>query len=127
MRFLRTFGIITGLVVVAAGAYAQVQDVPNLEGDKAMQAMSGSTIVTVGAYGPLVMYVGSDHTLDVFKKGQRTSERWSSKGGLFCFEHESHCAKVKVFGFQGTLDYDGNVFPFTIEKGNQVAVYAAKG
>jgi hypothetical protein len=113
MRFLKVFGIIASLAALAASAEAQSPNPPKLVGS--------------AAYGRVVMFIAADHTLDVFQKGQRSQDRWSDKGGQFCIEHESHCAKVMLFGTQGTLDYDGNVFPFTVETGNQVGTYAAKG
>src|ERR1700721_2621660 len=94
--------------------------IPNPPPSAALNAITGSTIVANGQYGRVVMFIAADHTLDVFQKGQRSQDRWSDKGGQFCIEHESHCAKVMLFGTQGTLDYDGNVFPFTVETGNQV-------
>ena len=127
MRFLKVFGIVTSLAALAASAEAESPNPPKLEGSAALNAITGSTIVANGQYGRVVMFIAADHTLDVFQKGQRSQDRWSDKGGQFCIEHESHCAKVMLFGTQGTLDYDGNVFPFTVETGNQVGTYAAKG
>ena len=127
MRFLRASGVVASLAVLVASANAQSPTPPKLEGPKAMQAITGSTIVSYGEYGRVVMFIAGDHTLDVFQKGQRSEDQWSYKANRFCIEHESHCANVMVFGTQGTLDYDGNVFPFTIEIGNQVEAYAAKG
>jgi hypothetical protein len=127
MRFLTVFGIVASLAVLTVGAEAQSPNPPKLEGSAALNAMTGSTIVGNGQYGPVVMFIAADHTLDVFQKGKRSQDRWSDKGGRFCIEHESHCAKVMLFGTQGILDYDGDVFPFTVETGNQVGTYAAKG
>jgi len=126
MRFFAVFGVVAGLAALTATAGAQSPT--KLEGSAALSAMTGSTIVGNGTYGRVVMFMAADHTLDVFQKGKRSQERWSDKGGRFCIEHESHCAKVTLFGgTQGILDYDGNIFPFTVETGNQVGVYAAKG
>jgi hypothetical protein len=127
MRFLTVFGIVASLAVLAVAAEAQSPNPPKLEGSAALNAITGSTFVGSGQYGPIVMFIAADHTLDVFQRGKRSQERWFDKGGQFCIEHESNCAKVMLFGTQGILDYDGNVYPFNIETGNQVGTYAAKG
>ena len=127
MRSLAIFGVVGSLAFVAVVAEAQSPNPPKLEGSAALNAITGSTIVADGQYGRVVMFIAADHTLDVFQKGQRHQDRWSDKDGRFCIEHESHCAKVMLFGTQGILDYDGNVFPFNVETGNQVGIYAAKG
>ena len=127
MRFLGVFGVVASLAVSAASANAQSDIPPKLEGQKAIQAITGSTIVGYGPYGRFVMFIAADHTLDILAKGKREMEQWSFKDNRFCILHESPCPKLTVFGTQGILDTGGTVIPFNIEPGNQVDVYAAKG
>jgi hypothetical protein len=127
MRFIRALAVFATLTVSATSANAQSEIAPRLTGLEAILAITGSTIVADGQYGRVVMFIAADHTLDVFQKGERKKDQWSDKTNQFCIEHESPCAKVTVFGTQGVLDYNGNIFPFRIEPGNQVDAYAAKG
>jgi len=127
MRFISAFGIVASLAVSAASANAQSDIPPKLEGQKAIQAITGSTIVGYGQHGRFVIFIAVDHSLDVLEKGKRETEQWSFKDNRFCILHQSPCLKLTVFGTQGILDTGGSVIPFNIEPGNQVDAYAAKG
>ena len=68
---LEGLGVVASLAVSAAGANAQSDIPPKLEGQKAIQAITGSTIVGYGRYGRFVMFIAADHTLDFLQKGKR--------------------------------------------------------
>lgn len=127
MRFIRAFGVVASLAVSAGSANAQSKIPPKLEGNKAMQAITGSTITGYGQKGRFVIFIAADHTLDILQKGTREKGQWSFKDNRFCIVHESPCPKLTVFGSQGILGTGGSVIPFNIEPGNQVDAYAAKG
>jgi len=75
----RSFRYCRRLAALGVSADAQSPNPPKLEGSAALNAITGSTIVADGQYGRVVMFIAADHTLDVFQKGQRRQDRWSTK------------------------------------------------
>ena len=129
MRFPGILGAIASLVVLASAAKADDTDFTALGGSQAIKALIGYTITVVGGPdGPVSMYVGSDNTFDVLKKGEISSGEWFEKDHLFCIKNESPCSDIIVLGSrtQGFLISGGNSHMFTMETGNQVDDSAAK-
>lgn len=127
MRFIRAFGVVAGLAILAGSANAQSDNPPKLEGQKAIQAVTGSTIVFYGPTGRIVMFIAADHTADILKKGgERATVQWDFENNRFCLVHEHPCFKLTVFGTSGILIPGETVIPFNIEPGNQVDAHAAK-
>ena len=94
---------------------------PQLLGSKAIEAITGSTI---NFYAPnslhVVIFIAADHTADMLKtkpqqNGQRSTLEWSSNNaGQLCFDHETPCTTVKVYGVQGLIG-NKEVVPLNIE------------
>lgn len=126
MRFIRAFGVVASLAILAGSANAQSDIPPKLEGRKAIQAVTGSTIVFSGPNGRIVMFIAADHTADILEKGKRETVQWEFKNDRFCIVHQNPCYKLTVFGTHGILIPGESVTAFKIEPGNQVDTYAPK-
>ena len=136
MRYPRTSAIsviLATLALLTSGANAADQDSGQLKDSKAIQAVTGSTIVFADEQdidGITMIYIGNDHTFDALIKGEISSGEWFEKKDLLCLDYEKKCYAVSIDTVDGTLNYliddDGAPTRFTIEAGNKVDDSAAK-